>query len=80
MNVVSISKMRESKEITKCRTETHEAKRLREFLYKHRWEDNNKTDVPEIEHHIRARMEFMSYKIPVFIKSFEPSCTDGCIR
>jgi hypothetical protein len=63
VNVVSISKMRERKETTKCQTETREAKRLLEFLSKHRWEDNNKMDVAEIEHHIRARMEFRSYKI-----------------
>ena len=63
VNVVSISKMRERMETTKCQTETQEAKRLREFLSKHRWEDNNKTGVPEIEHHVRARMEFRSHKI-----------------
>jgi hypothetical protein len=36
VNVVSISKMRERMETTKCQTETHEAKRLHEFLSKHR--------------------------------------------
>jgi len=60
VNVVSVSMMRERMKTTECQTETHEAKRLREFLSKHRWEDNNKTDVAEIEHHIRARMEFRS--------------------
>ena len=35
---LSISKMRERMETTKCQTETHETKRLREFLSKHRRE------------------------------------------